>query len=342
MSSVENPYTAAQRFIHREELSQGFLDQVAKFITQNTGGATISQAAPAAVDPYTGASRYSGGAPMSGSHASQAAFDPYTGASRYSGGAPMPGTAVGANPSPSTDPFAFSGAYTTSSVQSSASSSSTSSVSASAFVYLDAGNLNAVHQKIQQLNGELAQSEATQKVAFTAADLQALAALVDVVSAQTKFHATTVTEAHLNVLLKGTRWPADKRFPGNLFSIKRKPCLKEILAAVLDLFRLTVLHPSTIEFFASSKQREQQLLDVIFEASQLVDGVAGSEINQMFGFRILVNSFKSKLGRDFIVNKFNQVLILNMYISIYFLDNRLQRSSSRSRPRATTRTCTNR
>jgi phospholipase A-2-activating protein len=39
----ENPFSAAQAFIHREELSQTFLDQIAQFIVRNT-----SQAGPAA------------------------------------------------------------------------------------------------------------------------------------------------------------------------------------------------------------------------------------------------------------------------------------------------------
>ncbi|KAI1329997.1 phospholipase A-2-activating protein [Xylariaceae sp. FL0255] len=37
----ENPYARAQKFIDDNELSQNFLDQVAKFIVENTGGNTI-------------------------------------------------------------------------------------------------------------------------------------------------------------------------------------------------------------------------------------------------------------------------------------------------------------
>ena len=44
----ENPFTAAQHFIHREELSQTFLDQVANFIAQNTKGAQPTAARPTA------------------------------------------------------------------------------------------------------------------------------------------------------------------------------------------------------------------------------------------------------------------------------------------------------
>ncbi|KAE8553550.1 hypothetical protein EYB25_004932 [Talaromyces marneffei] len=40
----QNPYEAATKFIHDNELPIGYLDQVANFITQNTQGATIGQA----------------------------------------------------------------------------------------------------------------------------------------------------------------------------------------------------------------------------------------------------------------------------------------------------------
>ncbi|KAI1432504.1 ubiquitin homeostasis protein lub1 [Xylaria sp. CBS 124048] len=50
----ENPYARAQTFINDNELSQNYLDQVAKFIVANTQGASIGQSAEAssAPDPY--------------------------------------------------------------------------------------------------------------------------------------------------------------------------------------------------------------------------------------------------------------------------------------------------
>ena len=55
---VENPYMAAQEFIWRHELSQEFLDQIARFIQQNTQGQTISQSSgtgpiPPVTTPYS-------------------------------------------------------------------------------------------------------------------------------------------------------------------------------------------------------------------------------------------------------------------------------------------------
>ncbi|KAI0873273.1 ubiquitin homeostasis protein lub1 [Hypoxylon argillaceum] len=56
----ENPYARAQKFINDNELSQNFLDEVAKFIVSNTQGATIGETAEASSgpDPYGTESRY--------------------------------------------------------------------------------------------------------------------------------------------------------------------------------------------------------------------------------------------------------------------------------------------
>ncbi|KAF9584006.1 hypothetical protein BGW38_007892 [Lunasporangiospora selenospora] len=54
---TENPYTAAQAFLHKHDLPQEYLDQVADFITKNASA--VSQGGPAGGgDPLTGSSRY--------------------------------------------------------------------------------------------------------------------------------------------------------------------------------------------------------------------------------------------------------------------------------------------
>ncbi|KAK7082303.1 hypothetical protein SK128_004896 [Halocaridina rubra] len=84
----EDPYFAAQRFIHQHELPQEFLDQVATFIINNTKGMTLGmEGGGQYVDPFTGGSRYTpesgvpfGGLGSSGSNRP----DPFTGSSSYS------------------------------------------------------------------------------------------------------------------------------------------------------------------------------------------------------------------------------------------------------------------
>ncbi|KAJ3220844.1 hypothetical protein HK099_003956 [Clydaea vesicula] len=57
---TENPYQTAQNFIHLHELPQGYLDQIANFITSNTKGHSIGPTASTSQysDPFTGAGRY--------------------------------------------------------------------------------------------------------------------------------------------------------------------------------------------------------------------------------------------------------------------------------------------
>jgi len=47
----QNPYEAAQKFLEKNGLEMGYLDQVAKFIEQNTGGVKLGTGG-GAVDPY--------------------------------------------------------------------------------------------------------------------------------------------------------------------------------------------------------------------------------------------------------------------------------------------------
>jgi len=47
----ENPYAAAQRFLEKNGLEMGYIDQVVKFIEQNTGGVQLGTGS-GAVDPY--------------------------------------------------------------------------------------------------------------------------------------------------------------------------------------------------------------------------------------------------------------------------------------------------
>ncbi|KAG7174341.1 Phospholipase A-2-activating protein-like [Homarus americanus] len=79
-NSCEDPYFAAQRFIHRHELPQEFLDQVATFIINNTKGMTLGvEGNTQFADPFTGGSRYQPGA----SGPAPGGADPFTGGGRY-------------------------------------------------------------------------------------------------------------------------------------------------------------------------------------------------------------------------------------------------------------------
>jgi phospholipase A-2-activating protein len=63
-NASENPYVAAQRFLEKNELPLGYLDQVVNFIEKNSGGVQLG-GGDQFRDPYTGGTSYrpGGGAP---------------------------------------------------------------------------------------------------------------------------------------------------------------------------------------------------------------------------------------------------------------------------------------
>ena len=80
----EEPYVAAQQFIHKHNLPQDYLDQVATFIAKNSSGKP-RQSVGTAADPLTGGGAYvsgSGGVQASGFRGGVA--DPFTGGGAYS------------------------------------------------------------------------------------------------------------------------------------------------------------------------------------------------------------------------------------------------------------------
>ncbi|GLV44358.1 Phospholipase A2 activator protein [Carabus blaptoides fortunei] len=140
----QDPWFAAQTFIHKNSLSQMFLDQVANFIIQNSGGAVVTQTSQTNdyVDPFTGESRY------------------------------LPGSTVGSNGNNSgmnLDPFTGGSSYTTSSTAQTPSQPmatqniSTSSTNAStmsgpsyfphmSYLFFDQGNVAVIHEKLKEFN----------------------------------------------------------------------------------------------------------------------------------------------------------------------------------------------
>lgn len=81
----EDPWMVAQQFIHKHELPQTYLQEVAEFIMKSSGEAPVvtSSSSSSYQDPFTGGGRY---IPGSGSDfASDAGnVDPFTGGSSYS------------------------------------------------------------------------------------------------------------------------------------------------------------------------------------------------------------------------------------------------------------------
>ncbi|KAJ7399292.1 Phospholipase A-2-activating protein [Pitangus sulphuratus] len=102
---TDDPWLSAYNFLQKNDLNPMFLDQVAKFIMDNTKGQTLLSSSAQFSDPFTGAGRYVPGS-SSGSNTIPGA-DPFTGAGRY-----VPGSASNAGaPVGGVDPFTGMGAY---------------------------------------------------------------------------------------------------------------------------------------------------------------------------------------------------------------------------------------
>jgi len=56
--ALENPWTAAQRFLQANDLPMSYLDEVVKFIEKNSAGVSLGAGGSQYSDPYTGADSF--------------------------------------------------------------------------------------------------------------------------------------------------------------------------------------------------------------------------------------------------------------------------------------------
>lgn len=79
----EDPWHVAQQFIHKNQLPQVYLDQIANFIITNSSNAPIVETTSSGYqDPFTGSGRYIPGS-NSGYNTDGGNVDPFTGSSSY-------------------------------------------------------------------------------------------------------------------------------------------------------------------------------------------------------------------------------------------------------------------
>ncbi|KFP77480.1 Phospholipase A-2-activating protein, partial [Apaloderma vittatum] len=214
---TDDPWLTAYNFLQKNDLNPMFLDQVAKFIMDNTKGQTLlSTSAAQFSDPFTGAVRYVPGS-ASGSSTVPAA-DPFTGAGRY-----VPGSASNAGaPGSGIDPYTGMGAY-----RSAAAEVENIYFPKKDAVTFDQANPTQILGKLKELNGS-----ASEEYKLTEDDLIILEKLL---SATCNTSAGTPTAQQLQTLWRAINWPEDIVFPA------------------LDILRLSVRHPIVNESFCSEK-----------------------------------------------------------------------------------------
>ncbi|XP_054583008.1 phospholipase A-2-activating protein isoform X3 [Eptesicus fuscus] len=216
----DDPWLTAYNFLQKNDLNPMFLDQVAKFIIDNTKGQTLGLGNTSLSDPFTGGGRYVPGS-SSGSSNTLSAADPFTGAGRY-----VPGSAsMGATIS-GVDPFTGSSAY-----QSAASKTVNIYFPKKEAVTFDQANPTQILGKLKELNGT-----APEEKKLTENDLILLEKILSI-TCNSSFEKPTAQ--HLQILWKAINWPEDIVFPA------------------LDILRLSVKHPIVNENFCSEKEGVQ-------------------------------------------------------------------------------------
>nr|XP_006127304.1 phospholipase A-2-activating protein [Pelodiscus sinensis] len=216
----DDPWLTAYNFLQKNDLNPMFLDQVAKFIIDNTKGQMLGNTGTELSDPFTGSGRY---VPGSSSESNAVlAPDPFTGAGRY-----VPGSASNVvAPLSGIDPFTGRSAY-----QSNNAKAENIYFPKKEAVTFDQANPSQILGKLKELNGD-----APEEQKLTEDDFIILEKILFITCNTT---VETPTAQQLLTLWKAINWPEDIVFPA------------------LDILRLCIKHPSVNENFCSEKDSIQ-------------------------------------------------------------------------------------
>ena len=152
----EDPWFAAQAFIHKHELDQIFLDQIAQFIITNTKGETITAQSSSYVDPFTGEARYTPGNDSCASGGSY--YDPFTGQSRYT---PSSSNTKATERNNYQDPFTGGNAYRSANLKPSDNTPSNEYYPQKSFVLFEQKNVSTILNKIKELQFKINNSDSS-------------------------------------------------------------------------------------------------------------------------------------------------------------------------------------
>ncbi|KAF7325398.1 Phospholipase A-2-activating protein [Mycena venus] len=165
----ENPAAAAQRFLERNNLPLTHVNTIVEYIYQNTPGQTLgSGGGEQYVDPYTGerarSSQRVASGPSGPAAPASSYMDPYTGASRYTG---TPAPAAAAPSSTYMDPYTGASRYSGASSQPAAAPPKPAGILPMLQpVLLKEGNLVQMRVKLHQYNDDLRNEISTSSLAF--------------------------------------------------------------------------------------------------------------------------------------------------------------------------------
>uniref|UniRef100_A0A8D0E783 Phospholipase A-2-activating protein n=1 Tax=Salvator merianae TaxID=96440 RepID=A0A8D0E783_SALMN len=216
----DDPWLTAYNFLQKNDLNPMFLDQVAKFIIDNTKEQALGQTNSEFSDPFTGGGRYVPGS-SSGSSEGTAA-DPFTGSGRY-----VPGsTSASALALSGADPFTGTSAY-----KSVAAKAENIYFPKKEAVTFDQANPTQILGKLKELNRNAPEEQRLAEV-----DLGLLEKILSMACSPSM---EVPTAQQLQTLWKAVNWPNDIVFPA------------------LDILRLSIRHPNVNEHFCSEKDGTQ-------------------------------------------------------------------------------------
>ncbi|XP_063361364.1 phospholipase A-2-activating protein [Cydia amplana] len=175
-NKAEDPWVAAQAFIHKHDLPQVYLEQVANFIITNAKLDSVPASSNGFFDPFTGSSRY---VPGSESRAA---------------GLPAPSAA---------DPFTGAGAYSTAAAQTQQIPQSNEKplIPHDAYIRFDQANLTAIHDKLKEFNSKVGDG-------LSALTEQQLTDIVKLGELNSTYNPETIA-----LLKKTLEWPKEILFP---------------------------------------------------------------------------------------------------------------------------------
>lgn len=265
----DDPYMAAQKFIHKHDLSQYYLEEIANHIVKNTGGQTLGLDAGGNADPLTGGYSYSAGGLQQGTVSAGSAVDPFTGSGAYVSGGGGAGEGQDRRGAPPPDPW-MQGAYRT---EEGMDTTENCSNNAAPNPYFPQTNFlrfdqalrpDAMISKLKEFNQQV---EENQRLAE--AELEAMPSLA--LDAADNAQGVAGLAMPLD-------WPDQKVFP------------------VLDLVRLILLHPHNQKHIL-----QKEFLDKLFSVCLKHLDKCSPPPNQMLALRILTNLFSTEQGEDFLL-----------------------------------------
>ncbi|KAI0273434.1 phospholipase A-2-activating protein [Gloeopeniophorella convolvens] len=276
----ENPFSAAQRFLEKNDLPLTYVDQVVQFIEKNAGGVNLG-GNEEYMDPFTGASRYRASGPAPSVPPGSTFSDPYTGGSRYiSSGPATPSTTASSSGDPLTGSSRYvAGSAPMASQQPPAPIPTPSVIPVAKVLSFKQANVSAMQGKLYQFDQALRSEISTSALAMYPDEIghleEAFTFLAQ--SSAGKTPTATLTSAHVETVVQMlNRWPASQRFP------------------VIDLARL-------LSGFCADLIDNSTFFDALFRAAELtIDNGSSSsskakETNVLLVLRTVANAFQEGL-----------------------------------------------